>query len=433
MTESRIKRWVRLNSSDSMLTSGVFLIISNIAIGLGGYIYQIIVGRSIGPAEFAIFSTIMALSQIFGAPLGALLMVVSKAVAEAKGKADNELPSTVYGNSFLVISILSIIGFFTIIQGLDQLKIILNIDREAEYIIFWCYMTVNAFAVVNMGLIQGAQRFLLLAGIGVIGVIVKIIVTLLAINISLNAMGALCGVMISALIVWIAGVYVNLKEIKRINFSAVFKLMKKPTGVDKLLPILVANVCFAVMTQLDVIWVNKFFSSEQAGLYAAVAVLGKAILYLPGGLVFAMYPIVAEQHAKEKINLSILKKVVIVSIALCGVAILFYWVAGEQMMILLYGPAYAEVAGLLKWYAIAVFPLSLVMVAEYFLIASGRVIFGWLFLLVAPIQVMALSYWNSELWMIVAVFGVGGGLLCIIGYLLILIQNILSNPNFSER
>ena len=62
-------------------------------------------------------------------------------------------------------------------------------------------------------------------------------------------------------------------------------------------------------------------------------------------------------------------------------------------------------------------PMALVMVAEYFLIAKGRVLFAWIFLAVAPFQVLAIYTWHEELWMIVATIAAFGFLLAVVGYL----------------
>jgi hypothetical protein len=63
--------------------------------------------------------------------------------------------------------------------------------------------------------------------------------------------------------------------------------------------------------------------------------------------------------------------------------------------------------------------MALVMVAEYFLIAKGRVLFAWLFLAVAPLQVLTIYTWHDELWMVVAAIAVFGVLLAVVGYLIL--------------
>ena len=53
--------------------------------------------------------------------------------------------------------------------------------------------------------------------------------------------------------------------------------------LGSILPVIVANISFAIMTQADMVLVNYHFSSEIAGEYAAASILGKAVLYLRVG------------------------------------------------------------------------------------------------------------------------------------------------------
>ena len=158
------------------------------------------------------------------------------------------------------------------------------------------------------------------------------------------------------------------------------------------------------------------FSPEDAGVYAAASVLGKAILYLPSGLVLALFPLVAENHAMKKSSAAMLKEVVFFTGLICGLAAITYYVLGEWIIDILFGAKYVGAGELLRWYGVAIFPMALVMVAEHFLIAKGRVLFAWLFLLMAPIQWLVISYWHTDLLNVIAVMGACGSALVIVGY-----------------
>jgi hypothetical protein len=64
-------------------------------------------------------------------------------------------------------------------------------------------------------------------------------------------------------------------------------------------------------------------------------------------------------------------------------------------------------------------PLALVVVAEQYIIARGGTLFSWIFLLVAPVQVLAICNWHQELWMVLTAVGFFGTLLAISGYLIL--------------
>lgn len=60
--------------------------------------------------------------------------------------------------------------------------------------------------------------------------------------------------------------------------------------------------------------------------------------------------------------------------------------------------------------------MALVLVAERFLNAKGRVLFDYLFVLIAPLQLSAIHLYHDSLQMVVVVMGASGLLLALLGY-----------------
>jgi O-antigen/teichoic acid export membrane protein len=94
-----------------------------------------------------------------------------------------------------------------------------------------------------------------------------------------------------------------------------------------------------------------------------------------------------------------------------------YWVFADDIIALLYGPNYVGAGQILRWYGFAILPMALVIIAEQYLIAQGQVLFAWIFLAIAPLQILAIYIWHTELWMILLSMGLFGSLLACIGCL----------------
>ena len=56
--------------------------------GVGGYVYHLLMGRMLGPADYGILASLISLVYLLGIPLGVLNLVVVKFVAGFKGKKD---------------------------------------------------------------------------------------------------------------------------------------------------------------------------------------------------------------------------------------------------------------------------------------------------------------------------------------------------------
>lgn len=401
--------------SNLLLRAGLGLTVANIATGVLGYAYQILMGRMLDPSEFALFGAITALLMIFSAPLGAMFLLVSRRVSILNSYAESSgLLRMLYfrGHKFVIISgIIFLVLFFYYVDVLQDFL------QSADQVPLWVFagaMIASALIVINNAFFQGRKMFRLLGTSGVVAILVKVLTSYFLVSFGFGVSGALSGLIFSTVIIWIIGVVIMLRILPSREQLSTIEV--EPFPINTIIPVIVANIAFTLMTQLDMIFVKHYFSATEAGLYAAVSVLGKAILYLPGGLVLAMFPIAAENSATGKSSSQVLMQALALTALFCtGMAVL-YWFFGDWLILQFYGTKYVEAGELLRWYGFAILPMAFVMVAEYFLIAQGRVIFAWLFMGIAPLQILAITIHHEELWMIMAILGIFGGLLCFIGF-----------------
>lgn len=370
-------------------------------------------GRMLSPEDFALFSAIMALFMLLSSPVGAISLIVSRMVSSICVRGQYGFLRVLYWRMHFHILIVAVILFVGLLFVGHNVQEYLHASSQEPVWLFAALLALGAFVLINNAFIQGTQRFGWLAGTNVLYAVLKIAFSVLLVLAGFAVSGAVAGVTLAAVAVWLLGLWLivpglpnELKpEVADVGFS-----------MQAVFPVLIANIAFAAMTQLDMLLVNWYFPQGQAGLYAAASVLGKAVLYMPGGLVMALYPIVAENHAKDQSSAHIMLQAVFVTAALCGMAALVYWWGGEWLIALFYGKSYAGAGELLSWYGFAILPMGLVMVAEYFLIAKGRILFAWLFLGMAPLQVFAIHLWHDQLWMVIAIMGGCGSFLVVIGY-----------------
>jgi O-antigen/teichoic acid export membrane protein len=414
MIASAIKSSMHTLLRHKLLQAGFWLSCAGVLGGVLGYVFQVLMGRLLSPAEFALFSAIMALSIFFMSPLGALNMLVSRRVSTLRALAQHNAMRHLYlrTHKALALSGLSFLALMAI--ALPYIQNYLKAPDALPVWIFFMVIFFGAMSVVNNAFFQGQQQFVWLGVGGLAGVSIKILFSVTLISLGWGVSGAILGVLLSIFLVWLLGTVYTLKKLT--SHAKVAPQAMEPFPLRMVLPVVIANVAFAIMTQLDMVLVNHYFDAEQAGMYAAASVLGKAVLYLPGGLVMVMFPMVAEQHAAEKGSANILLQAAGATLLVCGAAALFYGLLGPWLVQVFYGQQYALAGKLLSLYGWAILPMALVMVAEHFLIAKGRILFAWLFLAVAPLQLLTIHLWHPNLESVILVLGAGGTVMLFIGY-----------------
>ena len=130
----------------------------------------------------------------------------------------------------------------------------------------------------------------------------------------------------------------------------------------------------------------------------------------------ALFPMVAENHARDRSSSHLLLQAVGLTAAMCGAGAAFYLLFGDWIIVLLYGESFAAAGPVLRYFGLAILPMALVMVAEYFLIAKGRVLFAYLFMVTAPLQMLAFWLWHDSLLTVVAIVAISGSVLALVGY-----------------
>jgi len=390
-----------------------WLFVGGVAGGILGYLFQIIMGRMLSVAEYGIFSALMAMIVVIRAPMTTLSMIISRRVSTYRSEQDNgKLGYLFYwiNRKLLLIAVVLIV---LVVFNIKPLQNFLLIEKSAHLYLLLIILLIAFPQAVNNAYLQGLQYFKWLSVSGVLATLLKIIIAVILIYFGLGVAGALGGVIFSTFIILILTYVVLRPSLSKNNasISNTTHLLFKSA-----MPVLLANVAFAVMTQIDMVLVKYYFSEQEVGIYAAASILGKAVMYLPGGIAMALFPMVAENHASGKSSAHLMFQAVGVTALLSLTGALFYYFFADSIIVLLYGTDYKEAANVLKYFGFAILPMALVMVAEHFLIAMGRVLFAYLFMVVAPLQLIAIYYYHDTLLDIVAVLSISGIILVVSGY-----------------
>lgn len=406
---------LRSVAASTWLRTGLLLTFLNVAAGALGYVYQVLMGRLLSAEDFSLFSALMALAAICSAPLNALVMLLARRVSEFRALGEARQARGLYARTLAWLCGMGLVFAGMLAFWLPAVQAYVKAPRPLDVWLFSGATFVGFLTLVNNGFLQGLQRFAWLGGIAISGVLVKIIVSVALIaGRQAGVVGGLLGVLVSSLLVWAAGGWAIAGVLPRGCGREAVKATVFPWRCY--LPATVANFSLTLLAQIDMVLVNRYFEAGQASQYAAASILGKAVLYLPGGLVLALFPFVAERHARTEDSWHMLIEATLATLVMCGAGAFFYAACGPWLVRVLYGPAYAEAGRLLAWYGFVMLPVALVTVAENFLLAKGRTLFTWIVLVLAPIEMAVIHARHPDLWAVIAVIGGSAAVLALVGF-----------------
>jgi O-antigen/teichoic acid export membrane protein len=403
--------------SRKLLRVGFLMTVVSVMGGAMGYVFQILMGRMLSPQEFALFAAIMSVAVVMTSPISAVFTVVSRNITQAYVFDTGGFVRKTY-NRFLIINLVGVVVLVAIaLFFASEISLYIKNSSGLQIALLAGVIGATSLGMLNNAYLQGGQKYSWLAGSGLSTVVLKILLAVSFVWVGFGVDGALVGVVASMIIANLVVMAMVKKSSLQSNGHDSRDACKVVYDLRKILPVLVANVSMSIMMQLDVLLVNNFFSSVDAGKYAAAATLGKAILYLPGGLVLALFPMVAEAQARASKVANYIITASGMTVAMCMVGIVFYWLAGEDLIRIFFGERYAGTEEILKYYSLAMLPMALLIVTEYFLMALGKVVYAWLSFIFAPLQIALIYIYHENLFVVIGIVGFSGLLLLVCGYL----------------
>jgi len=191
-------------------------------------------------------------------------------------------------------------------------------------------------------------------------------VGLVVLGFSIN--GAVLGISLSFFATWLAA-RLAVKKLPKAGLPE--QTMQKALTMFAL-PVLVSQLGLILINNSDVLLVRRFFPAENAGHYAALALIGRIVFFATWSVVTTMFPIVAQKHKKGEahVHLLWLSLGIVAIISLPVVIITFYF--PEWIINILFGKQYLAVASLLWLYALATSCYALANVVINYRLSLGQ-------------------------------------------------------------
>lgn len=394
----------------------------------GNYLFNLILGRWLGPALFADVSIIITLFLFLTFITAGFQQTAAKFAAVYS--ADNDgvrlfaLRQWLNRRSWVI----GAICFVIVGGGATFWQAFFHTTSAWIFFIFALGLPFYFVQGIDRGLLQGQMRFGLLAASYQAEMWVRLLVGLLLVALGWAANGAVLGLTLSIITTWFVADY-GLRRLRAQQLQVESGPQhhhatgaRTPLAPDEraallafALPVLLVETSLILINNSDVLLVKRFFDSVTAGHYAALALIGRIVFFGTWSVVITMFPLVAQKQQRHEPHRHLLwlglGMVFTVSIIIVAASAFL----PELIIRILFGVEYLTIAPLLWLYAVAtaLFALANVLI-NYHLALGNRT--GAVFALGAGVlQVIALLLFHATLYQVVIIQ------LCLMGMLLLLL------------
>lgn len=359
------------------VTASAITLSAQTAVAVLGYAFQATMGRLLGPSDFAAGQALFAAFTIASVPAAPMLLLFSKRIGALVDAGDfPELRRAIARASLMAgglgaTCVAGALGFPDVAARLFPGTPASAILAAAAAV------PVNLVGLVGLHALLGQRRLAAFNGVTVLVAGVKLLAAATLLGAGLGVVGMTGGLFVSsvcyaALAVWLAC------RARRSELRAVAAPSEPALPRGEILAAIVANLGFALATQVDLIYVSRHLPRAAADGYAGVAAFAKLIFQLPGTIAFALFPLVSGGGVSEAESRAILQRALGLVAALVVGGLGAYALAPGWLLGIAFGETYVGVAGLLLPSAAAAAPYAFVHVLLFFAVGRGRALLPWM-------------------------------------------------------
>ncbi|KKQ51520.1 hypothetical protein A3A52_02060 [Candidatus Woesebacteria bacterium RIFCSPLOWO2_01_FULL_39_14] len=334
------------------------------------YIYHLAFGRILGPNEYGELATIITLIGLLTSFYSFTSMVIIKVVSASEDKE-------VTGFFRFLNKYLSKIGLIVaviIFLASPLIASFIHIDLIKVSLIgpIFYFMLLG---FVYKTFLQGLLRFTKIVIVTNLEMIGRLVLGLLFAYLGLSVFGGVSGILVTVILIFFLARY-YLKDItSRLTFSQ-YKPGKELFKLSA--PLVISSIAMNFFFSNDLVLVKHYFTTSEAGFYAAMATLGKIIFYGTGPVGAVMFPMISKRHSKSQGYRKIFLLSLFLTIAIASFVLLIYYFFPEMAVKLLYGVKYLYVSQYIFTFGLymATFTTATLFLSYFLSIGKGKVAYA---------------------------------------------------------
>jgi O-antigen/teichoic acid export membrane protein len=396
-----------------VVAGGILLTVATFASIASNYLFQVLAGRILGPSEYSLLGSLFTLIGVVTIAASALQAACAKEVVtdvlipahpSGRGKVRRPLPTVLMSDP--LVRRTGAIGL--IAAGCTMAAspaIAAFLDATAfDIVAFALLLPSIALVAIVFGRLQGLERFVAYAVLGLAMGLGKLLFGVAAIAMGLGVTGGLFVLVAVSAVGALFGVWYSqeggptaLDVVKRDVWRAFFAI-----GV------------FTLMISIDVPIARHFFASAEAGRFAAAAVVGHGVMWLPEVIAIVAFPEMVKARATRHDEHRLLLKSAGLALVLCLVGVVVLYLAGPTLFDAFYGDKYQGAADLSWKIGLATVPYAIANLFVYDHLAGKRIRFIVFISVCAALQAIGFLVFHSSSTQYVAVVATTGVLLLVL-------------------
>lgn len=284
MTKLLKKLW-----SNEFFQGGVFITTASILGNILNYFFNLLAGRALGPIGYGEITALFSYSTILSVPILVITMVI---IQKLGAKGESRLAFAKSLEDWFLARLKKWWPLtFAVLVLTPFLPRITNLSTTAAYA-FFPLIILSLISSFYGALVQGLRLFFWVALIGITSAALKLLGALLALIWGGSVTTIIVFLLVSTIFGTFAYHYIITKMIRPASIKTRTVITRRALSllIDPQFSItFISLLAITVLNNADVIFVKKFFSPIEAGIYSSWSLFAKIVLYAIGPLTSVGY------------------------------------------------------------------------------------------------------------------------------------------------
>jgi len=332
----------------------------------GNYLYNLLLGRLLGPEAFADAALLVTLLLVLSFVGMTFQLATTKFAVLFSGDVWRVFQNMMYRYAILFGAVTGLL----IITFSESLQNIFNVETHLTFIIFALGVPLYFIMSVNRGRFQGRQEFEKLSATYQTEMWSRLLLSFAflyfipAPSSVLIAMGIVLSFVFGLFPTDFKDLHIFSKErLQRSELKQVWAFIGI-TAVYEITQILINNS--------DILLVKHFFDATEAGLYAALALIGRVVYFVAWMFVMLLLPTVIQKEKDGEPTAPVLFKYVLLIGSLAALIVFACYLMPETIIRTMFGEAYLSMAPLLWQYALATSLFAVSNIFAYYFLSLNQ-------------------------------------------------------------
>lgn len=354
-----LARWRRHDAWNFVRDTGV-LFVGNGAMSLLFLLFHILMGRLMGPVEYAGLVALIGLLNVLNVPAAVMQLTMTRYVAEYVQREDEATSRLMVRLGLRQVTLWGLLALALWTLGAPWLRAVLKAPTTASLAMVGAIAFLFLYTPILNGALQGSRRFgwSALSGIGVAAS--RLALAVLAVLLHGGITAVLGAVALSVGV----GLLISRWPLRGDRQPAPSQAALPATRAihDYFWKVLFGQIATFLLINADLILSPRYLSGDTLAVYGKVATLSRTVFFLPLPIITVMF-----QRAVTSGKARLIVAPALLTLALCLAAATFMSIFPAGPLRWMYGvggPLYLE---LTRWYVWAAIPLALINILSPYL------------------------------------------------------------------